>query len=134
MRITKQRQVILDQLKKHKDHPGADVIYTEVRQILPKISLGTVYRNLEMLSESEVVSKLEFGSGQKRFDPNPRPHAHFRCLGCGKVEDIPQEVKAPALDAQSSWASERRITGVNLEYTGYCPDCFHRASKTDEIE
>lgn len=73
MRITKQRQVILDQLKKHKDHPGADVIYTEVRQILPKISLGTVYRNLEMLSESEVVSKLNSAAVKSGSIPIPAP-------------------------------------------------------------
>jgi len=126
MRLTKQRQVILDQLKKHKDHPGADTIYTEVRQILPKISLGTVYRNLELLSESEVVSKLEYGSGQKRFDPNPMPHAHFRCLECGGVEDIPLEVQPPTL--QGEWLKDRTLTGANLEYFGYCPDCQNKNS------
>ena len=123
MRTTKQKQIILDQLKKHKDHPGADIIYTEVRKILPKISLGTVYRNLEMLSESGVILKLEYGSGQKRFDPEPNPHPHFRCLGCGKVEDIPLELKAPELPHEALWVLERRITGVNLEYTGYCSEC-----------
>jgi Fur family ferric uptake transcriptional regulator len=123
MRLTKQRQVILDQLKKHKDHPGADVIYTEVRQILPRISLGTVYRNLEILSEAEVVSKLEYGSGQKRFDPDPLPHPHFRCLSCGKVEDVPVEVKPPRLDDEDSWVSARTISGAYLEYTGLCPEC-----------
>jgi len=124
MRITKQRQVIHDQLKKHKDHPGADIIYTEVREILPKISLGTVYRNLEMLSESGVILKLEYGSGQKRFDPNPKPHAHFRCLGCEKIEDLPFRIEAPELNTKDAWVSKRSITGINLEYTGYCPACL----------
>ena len=129
MRLTKQRQVILEQLKKHKDHPGADIIYSEVRQILPKISLGTVYRNLEILSESDVVLKLEFGSGQKRFDPNPMPHPHFRCLTCNKVEDLPFDVPLPQLDNAEPWVQERKIMGLNLEYTGLCKDCCDAAAE-----
>ncbi len=123
MRNTRQRQVILEQLQEHRNHPGADLIYAEVRKILPKISLGTVYRNLEMLSENGTILKLEFGSGQKRFDPNTHPHIHFRCIGCGSVEDLPFEPDLPSLDSKIPWVAERKITSVNLEYTGYCPDC-----------
>ena len=67
MRQTKQRSVILEELRKHVDHPGADDVYHEVRKVLSRISLGTVYRNLELLSEKGVIKKLELGSGQKRF-------------------------------------------------------------------
>ncbi len=126
MRVTRQRQVILDQLKKHSDHPGADLIYAEVREILPRISLGTVYRNLDILSESGIILKLEYGSGQKKYDPNCEPHAHFRCLGCGRVEDIPVKNELPGLDDNDPWALEREITGVNLEYIGTCPDCIKK--------
>ena len=123
MRITKQKELILEQLKKHKDHPGADKIYAEVREILPKISLGTVYRNLEKLSESGIILKLESGGGQNRFDPHPLPHPHFRCLNCGKIEDLPFEIKLPELNSEDPWVSERKLTAVNLEYTGYCLEC-----------
>ena len=126
MKITKQRAVILEQLKTHKDHPSADIIYSEVREIIPKISLGTVYRNLEMLSKAGVILKLEYGSGQKKFDPNPNPHTHFRCLECEKVEDIPFKIELPELGTEYLWIKQRKITGINLEYTGYCPACLEK--------
>ncbi len=123
MRQTKQRQVILEVLSRHKDHPGADTIYEEVRKILPRISLGTVYRNLEMLSETGAILKLESGV-QKRFDPNPDPHIHFRCLKCGSVEDIPVPIDA-ILDSERimGWSEGRKIMTMNLEYTGLCDRC-----------
>ncbi|MBI9101094.1 MAG: transcriptional repressor [Spirochaetales bacterium] len=123
MRTTKQRTVILEQLMTHKDHPGADIIYEEVRQILPRISLGTVYRNLELLSEAGTILKLEQGGGQKRFDPNTHPHGHFRCLTCGKIEDLPERILVPQLADSDEWLSSRKVCGINLEYTGYCLEC-----------
>ena len=123
MRITKQRKVILEQLKKHKDHPGADVIYTEVRKIIPKISLGTVYRNLEKLSDKGIILKIESGTGHNRFDPTPEPHPHFRCLECGKVEDIPLEIAVPVLQESEPWVSAREIRAAVLEYSGLCSEC-----------
>ena len=123
MRQTKQRKVILDVLSRHKDHPGADTLYEEVRKILPKISLGTVYRNLEMLSQSGVILKIENGA-QKRFDPMPVPHPHFRCLKCGAIEDLPFVIDdVIASDKLVEWAGGRKIQSMNLEYTGLCAKC-----------
>ncbi len=127
MRITKQRKVILEQLKKHKDHPGADIIYSEVREILPKISLGTVYRNLEKLAESGTILKIESGTSHNRFDPSAEPHPHFRCLKCGKVEDIPLEINVPLLPETATWVSERTVKSSTLEYSGYCAECSRQA-------
>lgn len=121
-RMTNQRRIILEELKKHVDHPTADEIYTEVRKELPRVSLGTVYRNLERMSELGIILKLE-GTGQKRFDPNPMPHPHFRCVKCGKVEDVHMEIEPPALDENSQWCSERTIQGVIMEFYGHCSEC-----------
>ncbi len=123
MRQTKQRKVILDVLSNHRDHPGADTIYEEVRKILPKISLGTVYRNLEMLSETGVILKLENGI-QKRFDPISTPHPHFRCIKCGAIEDLPFDIDN-VIDPEelSRWAGGRVVRDMNLEYTGLCAKC-----------
>ena len=77
-RMTRQRRVILEELKKANSHLTADGVYDVVRQQLPRISLGTVYRNLEILSESGVIKKLEFGSSQKLFDGRPENHYHVR--------------------------------------------------------
>ncbi len=122
IRMTNQRKVILEELMKHVDHPTADEIYVEIRKVLPKVSLGTVYRNLDQMSQQGTILKLE-GSGQKRFDPNPSPHPHFRCISCGSVEDIHEEVIAPSMNQESEWYKERSFSGFILEYYGECKSC-----------
>ncbi|MDA3810644.1 MAG: transcriptional repressor [Spirochaetaceae bacterium] len=123
MRNTEQKSVILEVLQTHKDHPTADQVYNEVRDILPKISLGTVYRNLEKLSNTGVIMKLEFGGGQKRFDPNPYEHSHFRCVNCSSVEDLPNDLKVDLPDINTETNSKRVVLGTTLEYYGYCEEC-----------
>ncbi len=126
MRNTEQKSVIIDVLSRHKDHPTADQIYSEVREKLPKISLGTVYRNLEKLSSNGDILKLELGGGQKRFDPNPEDHSHFRCLSCSAVEDLPADYKLDLPDPFSGSDSKRIIMGNTLEFYGYCEDCISK--------
>ncbi len=123
IRMTNQRRVILEELQKHIDHPTADEIYMEVRKELPKVSLGTVYRNLEQMSEQGNILKIE-GYGQKRFDPNPLPHPHFRCTSCGAVEDIHEDIVVPSLSVNSKWSKDREIKGSVIEFYGLCPDCI----------
>lgn len=123
MRNTEQKSVILEVLQTHKDHPTADQVYSEVREILPKISLGTVYRNLEKLSSAGVIMKLELGGGQKRFDPNPMDHSHFRCISCSSVEDLPEDLAVDLPDISSFGDSRRVVIGTTLEYYGYCGEC-----------
>ena len=121
MRETKQRKIILETLRASKDHPSADQVYDRVRQVIPKISLGTVYRNLEILSARGEILKLDNGGGQKRFDANISEHIHFRCVLCGAVEDtpfIPEKIRE-----DDSWAGGRSIQGRNIEYYGLCENC-----------
>jgi Fur family transcriptional regulator, ferric uptake regulator len=122
VRMTNQRKVILEELRKHVDHPTADQIYAEIRKVLPKVSLGTVYRNLDQMSNHGTILKLE-GAGQKRFDPVPVPHPHFRCVDCGSVEDIPIEIHAPSIDNDSKFYKERNLQGYILEFFGQCKSC-----------
>lgn len=121
-RITKQRQVILDELNKVTSHPTADELYTAVRKRLPKISLGTVYRNLEMLSASGQIWKLSVGGTQKRFDGNIMPHSHIRCEVCGKVADVPIEPDQSVDDMAQSF-TDFEIKGHHVEFYGLCPNC-----------
>jgi len=79
LRITRQRRVILEELQRTKSHPTADELYRKVRRRLPRISLGTVYRNLELLSRSGLIRKLEIGGGKMRFDGIVEPHYHIHC-------------------------------------------------------
>jgi Fur family transcriptional regulator, ferric uptake regulator len=121
MRLTNQRRIILEELKSVTTHPTADEIYGMVRQKMPRISLGTVYRNLEVLSSLGLVRKLENAAGQKRFDGDVSPHHHIRCEICGKVGDI---FDAPDISGiEQGLGTDFQITGVSLEFSGLCPQC-----------
>jgi Fur family ferric uptake transcriptional regulator len=122
LRMTKQRQTILEELMSVTSHPTADDMYEMVRKRLPHISLGTVYRNLEILSDEGVIQKLNVGGSKKRFDGNTMTHYHLRCLQCGRVDDFDMtpfkgvEEKAAALSGYSA-------ASHSLEVSGICPDC-----------
>ena len=122
MRLTNQRQVILEELRKVKTHPTAGELYDMVRQRLPRIGLGTVYRNLELLADCGIIKKLETGGEQKRFDGNPGPHYHIRCTTCGRVNDIPFP-RLEDLDAKAAECCSYTILGHHIEFIGTCPDC-----------
>jgi Fur family transcriptional regulator, ferric uptake regulator len=121
-RMTKQRQVILEELQKVCTHPSADELYGMVRDRLPRISLGTVYRNLEMLASSGLIQKLETVGAHRRFDGNPEAHYHVRCVRCGKVGDVEVQLSA-LLDDVLRTASDYEIWGHRLEFVGLCPQC-----------
>ncbi|MCF6335418.1 MAG: transcriptional repressor [Spirochaetales bacterium] len=124
MRKTKQREVIMQVLGEHIDHPSADTIYEEVRKFLPRISLGTVYRNLEIMSESGSILKLETGGSIKRFDPNTHSHPHFRCVKCGSIEDLPFGIDSSMFaGTDEDWIKGRKVQSLHVEYTGLCADC-----------
>ena len=120
-RLSKQRKVILDELRKTDRHPTADDLYSRVRKIIPRISLGTVYRNLEFLSSQGVIQKVGPGGPQMRFDGNPHPHPHIRCLGCDRVDDVDAPLDVPELD--ESQGRGYQVLGAHLEYVGLCPEC-----------
>ncbi len=85
---SKQRECIQNYLTLTKEHPTADMVYMNVRQEFPNISLGTVYRNLKLLVSEGEALKLDCGDGYERFDGNVNPHYHFICKECGKVIDL----------------------------------------------
>ncbi len=120
MRMTRQRRIILEELQADDSHPTADQLYLAVRDKLPRISLATVYRNLDLLVREGWIQRLEFGGTQMRFDGNPSEHHHLRCLSCGEVRDGRGSI--PALDRERS-RSGYEITGYHLEFTGYCARC-----------
>lgn len=125
-RMTRQRQVILEELRKVDSHPTADEVYDMVRRRLPQVSLGTVYRNLEMLSECGMIQKLELGGTRRRFDGNAGGHYHVRCIGCGRLEDAPVK-PAAALENALRSVSDYEILGHRLEFIGLCPRCKKKA-------
>ena len=87
-RNSKQRNVIREYLCGRIDHPTAVKLYKEIRLEHPKMSLGTVYRNLMFLTDIGEIQALDVGDGITHFDPNPMPHAHFYCKKCKRVLDV----------------------------------------------
>ncbi len=85
---SRQREMIKAFLKSRKDHPTADIVYMNVRQQNPNISLGTVYRNLTLLADMGEIRRLRVGDGVDHFDADTSPHYHFVCTECGAVIDL----------------------------------------------
>lgn len=126
--MTRQRAVILEELRNSDAHPSADELYQMVRKKLPRISLGTVYRNLEILSELGKIQKLELSGALKRYDWDPRRHYHIRCVQCNFVANAPL---APLnqLEDELYKTTVFEIIGHNLEFTGLCPSCSLKQEK-----
>lgn len=93
-----------------------------VRRRLPRISLGTVYRNLEILSSNGMIKKIQLGGTQMRFDGNIEEHYHIRCVRCGRVDDIPMNPLNPCEEILHQ-KCDYDILGHWLEFIGVCPRC-----------
>ena len=123
MRLTSQRQVILEELRKVKSHPTANQVYDMVRKRLPRIGLGTVYRNLELLTEKGIIKKLEVGGEQKRFDGDTSAHYHIRCVECNRVEDIFIE-RHKELEKKAATCCSYQILDHHVQFSGICSHCL----------
>jgi Fur family ferric uptake transcriptional regulator len=119
-RMTIQKRIILEELSNTKKHPTAETLYSNVKKRLPEISIGTVYRNLEVLTKSGKAQRIIDRRRKNRFDGNPDRHLHIECTNCGRVDDLPKnnvEILNKNIDI------DYEITGYNLYFYGYCPDC-----------
>lgn len=120
-RDTKQRRLVLQVVQERRDHPTADTIYEAVRARDSRVSRGTVYRNLHLLSEEGDVYHVR-APGADRFDLRTDPHDHIICIRCKKVVDAP-ETRLLSLDAEVAAATGYRILCHQTIYEGLCPDC-----------
>lgn len=130
-RNTKQKKVILELLKGTDTHPTADWIYEEARKVLPDISLGTVYRNLRVLTENNVIQELNYGSSYSRYDGNPKEHYHFVCNECQRVFDVPLDVHYE-LDRKVEETTGWKVEMHRLEFYGVCADCQQQERKRNQ--
>jgi Fur family transcriptional regulator, ferric uptake regulator len=121
-RITVQRKILLEELRKVLSHPTAVELYEMVRKRLPHISLGTVYRNLELMSDMGVIQKLEMAGTRKRFDGNLKNHYHVRCIVCQRVDDLDIEPLS-SIDQAVQDTSHYEVIWHKLEFMGICPVC-----------
>ncbi len=121
-KYSRQRESIREFLSSRTDHPSAETIYNHVREECPRISLGTVYRNLSFLADEGEISRMGCIGGCERFDARTDPHPHFICQRCGKVEDfdsLPVQSMVEAAEAQL----EGKVTDFKVNFFGFCRDC-----------
>lgn len=121
-RMTRQRMLILEELRGMCTHPTAEELYSRVRTRMPHISLSTVYRNLELLAAAHEILRLDSAGTIRRFDGNTMPHRHIKCIRCGKVADLPSDC-GPVPDHESLCVDGFTVTGVHMEFEGVCDEC-----------
>ena len=122
MNYSRQRESIKEYLVSTKEHPTAEVIYQQVRKTYPKISLGTVYRNLTLLVELGEVKKISTGDGTDHYDADTSAHSHYYCKCCHRLMDLDVTPSVEQILAASS-AGVGTIESASLLFTGICKDC-----------
>ena len=130
LKYSRQRECIKSFLMGRKDHPTADTVYMHVRQQYPNISLGTVYRNLTLLSDIGEINRLNVGDGVDRFDADTSPHQHIVCNTCGCVQDI----FLPDTDKFLNYVNnyyDGVITTQTIHFRGTCNACMKMSAKNN---
>lgn len=126
LKYSRQRESIKEFLAARTDHPTADTVYTNLRKTFPNISLGTVYRNLSLLSDMGEIIKISTGDGADRFDGRTTPHNHFVCRQCHRVIDLDMENIDSIMDvAGKNFAGS--IDHYVVNFYGVCGDCITKS-------
>jgi len=121
-RSTRQRRMILKEVKKSKFHPSAEDVYKLVRKKMPRISLGTVYRNLELLCSEGLIFRLDNIDSKRRYEHIDNPHYHVVCLRCDRVEDIYPDNYGKWNEAMGEYTNFK-ISHHNAVFYGTCSEC-----------
>lgn len=121
LKYSKQREVIKNFLMTRKDHPTADVVYAHVQKDLPNISLGTVYRNLSLLSDLGEIQRLQLGTGTDHFDADTSIHHHFVCAKCNQIIDL--ELDIDDITTLANYNFKGEIQGHITYFYGVCEEC-----------
>ena len=121
LKFSRQRESIRECLKNRKDHPTADAVYV-------KISLGTVYRNLNLLADMGEIQRFSSGDGSEHFDYNTDPHYHFVCKTCGAIIDMPLDLVCDTSDLLTA-PFPGRVDSHTVFFYGECEDCLKKKNE-----
>lgn len=122
LKYSRQRESIQHYLNVHRTHPTAETVYSDIKKDFPNISLGTVYRNLNLLADMGEILRLSDGNGPDRYDGNTSPHYHFTCTCCNRVLDMEIE-PSTQLEKKAGETFEGVITSHTTHFFGLCPEC-----------
>ena len=124
---SRQRELILQFLRASEEHPTAAHTHAALLRRMPNLSLGTVYRNLEVLVHEGLVEELA-AAGGARYDGNPNAHHHFICEGCGAIDDLHLQAP-PSLAQKLRRARGRKALRVRIDFFGLCEACESHGSE-----
>ncbi len=119
---SRQREHILALLRSTDTHPTASWIYDQMKQEFHNLSMGTVYRNVNILVDQNLVKKIGWGSSYDRFDANTDTHYHFVCHKCSSVFDLPMDV-IEGLNEQVTKNTNFKVDEHRIDFYGLCEDC-----------
>lgn len=123
IKYSRQREAIKQFLMTRRDHPNADMVYANLREVYPNISLGTVYRNLSLLSNLGEITKLTGLDGTDRYDGNTTPHNHFICRNCHHVMDLEME-DTDYIKKEAASKFDGAIEDYSVNFYGLCGTCI----------
>lgn len=128
LKYSRQRESIKNYLAMTKEHPTADTVYLHVKEEFPNISLGTVYRNLNLLTDIGEAIKIPTPDGGDRFDGNVMPHNHFFCTSCSKVLDLELDMKnIEQVNRAAAENFDGMIESSTTIFYGKCGDCIQKS-------
>ncbi|RGY99310.1 transcriptional repressor [Clostridium sp. AM58-1XD] len=128
LKYSRQRESIKTCLMARRDHPTADALYMSIREEYPNISLGTVYRNLNLLVELGEIQKLCCGDGADHFDGDISPHYHFICRECGSVSDLSMDISND-MNLLAARHTDGHIDSHITYFYGTCKDCLSKRNQ-----
>ncbi len=121
-RFSKQRKLIYDTIVENAVHPSADVIYAQLHESHPELSLGTVYRNLSVLSEMGAIKKIDSRLKSERYDGRTDDHYHMVCEECGRLYDVVTDYQCNLVPEAQKMTSHQ-LKGHNIIFYGICEHC-----------
>lgn len=130
---SRQRERILELLQSTGVHPTADWIYERLKDEFPHLSMGTIYRNLSILIDQGLISKIDFGSTFDRFDANIDEHYHFICEKCGAIIDLQVPVDH-SLEKKLADKTQLTVKSHRIEFFGLCEECRKKEEQEQEAK
>ena len=128
---TKQRQLILEIIERSDEHLDAEQIYEQAREISPRISLSTVYRNLQLFTKVGLLAEHQFNGIRRRYEIAARPgHHHLMCIGCGRIFEFSCP-SSSGLQIRITKEKGFRVTDAEVRLVGYCPECQRRLANNN---
>ena len=125
----RKRDAILTYLRSTNSHPSAEMVFTQLKPEIPDLSMGTVYRNLNLFKQQGLAVSVATVKGVERFDGNTEPHVHFICQDCDAVIDLMDMNVPESLKAVAAQCCGGQVEGCQLSFTGICCNCLDNQIK-----